>query len=115
MNLSIRHDDFGRLVCAIEAEGREALVTGSDAATAARDLLAALDDVTVTGYGECRWLEAAGEYRWMLRRHSQALTVAVLWSSGTVTGWQHVVHTTTPFDAFVHQLLPLRESLAGKS
>lgn len=108
MTLQFERDSFGRLVCTVTIDGTDAVVTSAGAEAAAHDLLAALDDVTATGYGECLWPEVAGEYRWMLRQQGDALTVVALWSSGTGTGWQHVVHTQTTLDGFVRQLDPLR-------
>lgn len=100
MDLSIEADSFGRLVCTINDEGSEAVVTASDSASAAAGLLGAVQDAEEGGYGECLWREATGEYRWMFRREGDRLTVVVLWSIGTVTGWQHVVHTQTDARSF---------------
>lgn len=90
-----------RLVCTLQADDREVVVTASDAPSAGANVLAALDDVRATGYGECFWPEVAGDYRWMFRRTGEPLTVVVLWSSGTLTGWQHVLRAETDFDRFV--------------
>jgi hypothetical protein len=101
MDLAITTDSFGRLVCTVQDEdGPHAPITASDTVTATLELLAAVQDAHDEGYGECLWNEAAGQYRWMLRRHGARVTVVVLWSSGTVTGWQHVVHTETDFAQF---------------
>ncbi len=108
MVVQVSRDEFQRLVCTLEVDGRPAVVTASDAPAAARDLLAAVEDAQSSGLGECLWPEVAGEYRWMLRRHDGGLVVVVLWSSGTLTGWQHVVHTEVPLDSFLRQLEPLR-------
>jgi hypothetical protein len=36
----------------------------------------------------------------MFRRNDDRLTVVVLWSAGTLTGWQHIFRTDTDFDTF---------------
>ncbi len=63
-------------------------------------LRAALEAVRAGGLGECLWLEPAGDYRWMFRRDDETLTVAVMWSAGTITGWQHVFRSECGFDWF---------------
>jgi hypothetical protein len=41
------------------------------------------------GQGECFWHEAAGDYRWLFRSEGDRMRVVVLWSIGTMTGWEH--------------------------
>lgn len=53
------------------------------------DLKEAVESAVAHGFGECFWQEAAGEYRWLFRRDGTAMRVAVLWSIGVVTGWEH--------------------------
>jgi hypothetical protein len=89
MQLTLDIDDAGRFVCTLAHDATTALVTASTL-PAADDLLAAIEDARDTGYGECVWEEAGGDYRWMLRKRDDVLTVVVLWSSGTLTGWEHV-------------------------
>ena len=100
MDMTIARDEFGRLVCTTRVDGHEAIVAASDAAVAGAELLAALDDARKTGFGECFWLTEAGDYRWMFRRSEDRITVVALRSSGTITGWQHVIHTETAFEPF---------------
>ena len=109
MTLSMTRDSVGRLVCAVRGDGNEAVVTAADPVTASLELLAAIQDAAESGYGDCLWQEATGDYKWMLRRHERTLTVAIMWSGGTLTGWQHVFRTETLFDAFAEQV---RTSLA---
>lgn len=104
MDLLIEQGEFGRLVCTLYPEGRATVVTASDAALASTQLRAALDDLRDTGYGECLWQEQTGDYRWMFRRTGAQVAVVVLWSSGTLTGWQHVLHTETDLDSFERRL-----------
>lgn len=104
MQLTMARDSFGRIVCTIEDAGNEAVVTAADAVNASLELLAAIQDADECGFGECLWQEPAGEYKWMLRRNGQTLTVAIMWSSGTLTGWQHVIRGDTDFDAFAEQV-----------
>lgn len=101
MDIFFNRDTVGRLICTVESDGREALVTAVNGSAASADLLAALIDLEETGYGECFWQETVGEYRWIFRKSGERLIVVTLWSSGTVTGWQHVVHAETDLAAFV--------------
>lgn len=104
MNISMTRDSYGRVVCTIQDSGNEAVVTAADAVNASLELLAAIQDAAESEYGECLWQEAAGEYKWMLRRHDRTLTVALMWSSGTLTGWSHVLRADTDFDTFAEQV-----------
>jgi hypothetical protein len=104
-------DDSGRLTCTVVVDGRPVQLTAADAAAAADDLLAALEEAGQTGFGECVWQEAGGDYRWMFRRVGERLTVVGLWSAGTVTGWQHVLHTEAAYAPLVARM---REVLVGR-
>lgn len=104
MHLSMTRDSFGRIVCTIRDAGNEAVVTAADAVNASLELLAAIQDAAESDYGDCLWQEATGEYKWMLRRHDGTLTVAIMWSSGTLTGWQHVLRGDTDFSSFADQV-----------
>jgi hypothetical protein len=90
MDLSMRRDVSGGLLCTLNDGEAEVMVTASAAFEAAHDLAAALDESTTEPFAECLWLVPGGEYRWMFRRQGERLTVVVLWSAGTVPGWQHV-------------------------
>jgi hypothetical protein len=104
MDLRIERDDFGRLVCTARVDGHDAVVAASDPAVAGAELMAAVEDARATGFGECFWLTEAGDYRWMFRRNGDSLTVVAVRSSGTITGWQHVIHTETAFEPFAAHL-----------
>jgi hypothetical protein len=93
-------DNFGRLICTVYSDQPPAVITSADAHLSSAQLLDAIADAEQQGYGECVWPEAAGEYRWMFRRAGDRLTVVALWSSGTLTGWQHVLHTETDAQSF---------------
>jgi hypothetical protein len=54
------------------------------------ELADAVSSALAGGVGECFWEEACGGYRWVFRREQDRMRVAILWSSGTVTGWEHV-------------------------
>ena len=100
MDISFSLDEFGRVVCDVAAEGEQAIATSSDGAAAARGLLGALEAARDEGYGECVWHEGNGEYWWILRRDGDDLTCVLLWSRGTLTGWQHLLRADAPFEAF---------------
>jgi hypothetical protein len=104
MNVAFSTDSFGRIVCDIGDAGECAIVTSSDTVAAALGLLSALDDAEKAGYGECVWPEGGGEYWWILRRDGDGLTCVLLWSRGTLTGWQHVLRTDTPFEEFAQRI-----------
>lgn len=97
MDLSLGIKD-GYLVCSFSDGERTTMASAADVAAGAADLLAALDDLRRFGYGECAWLDPEGEYRWMLRREGSQTTVAVMWSHGTATGYQHVFRGECDFE-----------------
>jgi hypothetical protein len=100
VQLLLDDGDPHRLVARLE-EGRvEAVVTASHPAAAAAALVAAIDEARASGYGECFWHEQTGQYWWMLQHDAGRLEVVVLWSSGTVTGWQHVFRAADALDWF---------------
>ena len=104
MRITMSRDAFGRIACTIDDAGNHAVVTGADAVNASLELLAAVQDADDLEYGDCLWQEAAGDFKWMLRRNGETLTVAVMWSSGVVTGWQHVIRGDTSFADFADQV-----------
>jgi hypothetical protein len=100
MDISFSMDSFGRVVCDVAGGGEHAIVTSSDGPSAAQVLLGALQAARDEGYGECVWHEANGEYWWILRRDGVDLTCVLLWSRGTLTGWQHLLRAEMPFEEF---------------
>lgn len=86
-------DEFGRLTCDLTDGQTAAVVTASDTEQAKAGLIAALEKVRQTGISECYWHESMGEYRWVFRGQGDTLRIAVMWSAGTVTGWEHVFWT----------------------
>ncbi len=100
MDFFIERDPSGRLLCELVDEASAATVTAANVPGAANGLRAAVADARAGGLGECLWLEPGGEYRWMFRRDGDRLTVAVMWSAGTLTGWQHVFRSECGFAWF---------------
>jgi len=90
MQLDFALDGFGRLVCDLSDGSTKATVSASNMPAAAWELLRGLQDAEEKGTGECWWLEGIGEYRWVIRREGGRATLVVLWSGGTLTGWEHV-------------------------
>lgn len=90
MQLRAAIDSFGRLTCAVSDGSTNATVTASNLPAAAVDLISAIENANRTGCGECFWHEGAGDYRWVFRRDGGRMRVAVMWSQGTLTGWEHV-------------------------
>jgi len=103
MKISLRVDEFDRLICTVEDGAAPVTVTASDSEAAAH-LLAAIDDATRYGVGECFWEEGGGEYRWVFRREGDALRVVVLWCAGTLTGWETVLWRDCDFESFHRQV-----------
>ena len=98
MKLKFEEGEFGRLLCRLDDGGSDAVATASNAAEAAAEILAAIDSVEANGLGECFWKEAAGEYRWVFRRQGANVRVAVLWTVGVMTGWEHVYWAECPLE-----------------
>lgn len=90
MDAAFETDPFGRLICTLTHGETHATVTSSDKGAAAGSLLQAIEDLLATGAGECFWQEAGGDYRWMLKRDGDTVNMVVLWSTGTLTGWEHL-------------------------
>ena len=89
MQFTLDGDSFGRVVGTIAHNGAQATVTSSDADSAMRDFRTAVESAVTQGQGECFWHEAAGDYRWLFRREDSTMRDVILWSIGTLTGWEH--------------------------
>lgn len=100
MRVLLDIDEFGRLTCGLSDGAADAVVTASNMPEAAEDLAAAVAAAIENASGECFWEEACGEYRWVFRRQQDRVRVAVMWSTGTVTGWEHVFWAECPLEAF---------------
>jgi hypothetical protein len=112
MRLALATDDFGRMVCTAQHDGSEAVITASDAGRAAGALSKAVEQLAESGVSECYWPAETGDYRWVFRRVGAVVRVAILWSTGTLTGWEHVFWAECDIDEF---LLPAREQLSAVS
>ena len=53
------------------------------------ELNVAVESAISHGQGECFWHEETGDYRWLFRQEGSIMRIAVLRSSGTLTGWEH--------------------------
>ena len=109
VQVAIHTDQFGRLTCDLCDDETAAVVTASDTKCALEGISTALDRVRANGIAECYWNESVGQYRWVLRQVDGILRVAVMWSTGAVTGWEHVFWTECDPDDFDRQI---REGLA---
>lgn len=89
MQLSLASDEFRRLTCLITNGQEKGIATSSDPASATA-LLNAIDNAEASGSADCFWPEAGGEYRWAFRRDGDRMRIALMWSTGTMTGWEHV-------------------------
>lgn len=93
VDIAMALDEFGGLVCTLTDGKVSGSARASNANDAAEDLLAALDEVSAIGVGECFWPRESGMYRWLIRREGSEARLVVLWSSGTMTGWENVLWT----------------------
>jgi hypothetical protein len=89
MQFTLKVDSGGRVAGTIEHNGAHATVTGSDPDSAIADLRMAVESAVTGDHGECFWHEARGDTRWLFRRQDGTVRVAILWSMGTLTGWEH--------------------------
>ena len=87
-------------------------VTVAPRQAGASTLSRALAEAAASGYGECFWPSATGQYWWMFRRDHETVEVAVMWSRGGASGWQHVFRAT---DALAWVRSRLDEELARVS
>jgi hypothetical protein len=111
MDCSFHFDRFGRLISVLRDENGSATISASDPAEAIASLAGALREASLTGTAECRWKEHDGEYRWMFRAHGGRMRIVVLWSSGTLTGWEHVLWSECRVAEIGEVLLPRLEAL----
>jgi hypothetical protein len=112
MRLALARDDFGRMVCTAHHDGSEAVITVSDAGRAAGALSKAVEELAESGVSECYWPAETGDYRWVFRRVGDDVRIAVLWSTGTLTGWEHVFWAECDSDDFLQHA---REQLSAVS
>lgn len=91
MDLQLRIIEGGHLLCEVAHEGAHARFVAWDAERAMAEMSAALENVTSNGIGECVWEQPTGCYRWMFRQEKDRLRIAIIRSSGVVTGWEHVL------------------------
>ena len=110
MDISLATEHPGRLIATLREGQDEAMVTAAHRTAAATSLIDALEAAREDGYAECYWHEQNGQYWWLFRREGARLEVAVLWSSGTVTGWQHVFRAADEFSYFVERV---QDELSG--
>jgi hypothetical protein len=108
LNIRIETGGPGRITAHLREGAIETTVTSGNASAAAMALVRALQQAKAEGDSQCFWHEPTGQYWWMFRLDGALLEVAVLWSSGTVTGWQHVFRAADEID---HLIERVREEL----
>jgi hypothetical protein len=87
----LRPDDFGGVACTLVDGETTATVSANKPADAIADLLDAVERVNREGVAECFWQRSSGLFRWVLRKQDEGRArVILLWSSGTMTGWENV-------------------------
>lgn len=96
----MEHEDGAGLVCVLSDQANTGTARASDGAEAAADLLGAIQNVRDGGTGECFWLRESGAYRWLIKRTGDSARLVVLWSAGTLTGWENVFWADCDWPAF---------------
>ena len=105
MQATFHFDEFGRLVCELSHAGSVAIATAREGKQAMFELRRAVESLTHAEQSEVWWSESAGEYRWVFRRVDNTVRVAVMWSAGTVTGWEHVFWGECPLIELLESVL----------
>jgi hypothetical protein len=88
VDVSFATGEFDLLRCTVTDGKVTATLSASNTEDATEELLGALDAASCNGVGECFWPRASGVYRWLIRREQNAARLVVLWSTGTMTGWE---------------------------
>lgn len=86
MAFVLHRNEQGGLECAIEGS----VIAVHEPTHALEAMSEALDRVEKDGLGECCWEQPTGIYRWVFRRNGERANVALIWSAGVVTGWEHI-------------------------
>ena len=90
IQFSLATDEFGQLQCTLSNGRVTAHATASKVEDALADLAGALENAGGKGVGECFWPRESGAYRWLIRKEGERGRLVVLWSIGTMTGWENV-------------------------
>ena len=110
MDIRIDVEGPGRISAHLRDGLAETTVTAANTAVAAAALVGALERAKADGEADCYWHEPVGQYWWLMRCEGASLEIAVMWSHGAVTGWQHVFRAT---DEVHHVITRVREELAN--
>jgi hypothetical protein len=79
-------NEQGCLECSIDGS----VIAVHEPTLALEAMSEALNRVEQDGFGECCWEQPTGIYRWVFRLNGDRANVALIWSTGVVTGWEHV-------------------------
>lgn len=104
MDIQLRIADEGLLVCDLTHNGQHLTLRPVQAGRSLEAFAAALEDLMANGLAECFWEQPYGVYRWMFRQNGENLLVAVNWSTGVVTGWEHVFWAEGPCGSWSEKL-----------
>ncbi len=99
MSFVLHRDERGCLACSIGGT----VIAVHEPALALEALSEALDRVERDGLGECCWEQPTGNYRWVFRMNEARANVALIWSAGVVTGWEHVWWGEVDWAEFVRE------------
>jgi hypothetical protein len=104
MHIHFERTEAGTLVARVSAQERSVEVSCAEAESGLKVIGLALADLDEKGIGECFWPHECGEYRWIFRNAPGGVEVVVLWSTGTLTGWEAVAWGVAPrvdLDAYI--------------
>lgn len=99
MSFVLHRDERGFLACSIGGT----VIAVHEPSLALEALSEALDRVELDGLGECCWEQPTGVYRWVFRTNEARANVALIWSAGVVTGWEHVWWGEVDWAEFVRE------------
>jgi len=104
IDLAFQRHPSGGLIGTLGDGTTSATIGAAEVDRALADVLLAVDEAQRQPFSECFWPVPGGEYRWMFRRNGDEVTVVVLWSAGTVPGWQHVFRAECDYRWLVERL-----------
>lgn len=99
MSFVLHRDPRGFLECVIG----ESSIAIHEPALALEALSESLDRAENDGIAECNWEQPTGVYRWVFRINGPSANVALIWSAGVVTGWEHIWWSAVDWTEFARE------------
>jgi hypothetical protein len=99
MNLHLALDAPDLLTVLLQEGTEHATVSVSPARAGVESLVRAFDAALAGGYGDCFWPgRPGGQYWWIFKREAETMEVAVMWTRGGASLWEHVFRATDAAD-----------------